>query len=61
MIKVKVKGGLGNQLFQYAFARAIGLHYGQNVFLDLSSYAYDKKRSYSLNNFLLNENTINRL
>jgi len=36
---VKVIGGLGNQLFQYAFSRALALKTGDQVFLDISSYS----------------------
>ena len=35
---VKVIGGLGNQLFQYAFSRALSLKTGDEVLLDISSY-----------------------
>jgi len=38
---VRVSGGLGNQLFQYAFARALELRTGDEVFLDLSTYGYE--------------------
>lgn len=37
---VKIHGGLGNQMFQYAFARSLEAH-GQDVLLDIS--LYDKK------------------
>lgn len=36
---VKLKGGLGNQLFQYAFAKMIEKETGDVVKLDFSSYA----------------------
>ena len=35
MIVLNLKGGLGNQMFQYAAARGLGLHLHQNVYLDL--------------------------
>jgi hypothetical protein len=38
MIIVKLMGGLGNQLFQYAFARAFSARTGRPVFYDLSLY-----------------------
>lgn len=38
---VRVSGGLGNQLFQYAFARALEERTGDEVFLDLSTYGYE--------------------
>jgi len=37
---VKVAGGLGNQMFQYAFARALEERTGDEVYLDLSTYEY---------------------
>lgn len=57
MIVVKIQGGLGNQMFQYAFARAIQETYrNQKLILDISDYKYDKLRSYSLGHFVLNDN-----
>lgn len=38
MITVKLKGGLGNQLFQYAYSRAISLKLETPLFLDVSGY-----------------------
>ena len=37
---VKVAGGLGNQMFQYAFARALEARSGEEVYLDTSTYEY---------------------
>lgn len=37
MIIVKVVGGLGNQMFQYAFGRAIAAEIGRELVLDLTS------------------------
>ena len=39
MVIIKVAGGLGNQLFQYAFGKAIEEKYGYEVKYDLSYYA----------------------
>lgn len=57
MIIVRVWEGLGNQLFQYAYARAFRMRTGENVYLDISQ-CYKKEleghrinRSYELNNF----------
>ena len=36
MIVVKLMGGMGNQMFQYALGRSISLRYGQELKLDLS-------------------------
>lgn len=38
MITVKLQGGLGNQLFQYATARALAEQHGSAVAFDLSSF-----------------------
>jgi hypothetical protein len=59
MIVVKIMGGLGNQMFQYAFGRAIALHYGSELFFDLNLYNEYKKdnninytpRDYGLSHF----------
>ncbi|HAI84716.1 MAG TPA: hypothetical protein DCL43_13710 [Chitinophagaceae bacterium] len=47
---VKLDGGLGNQLFQYAFIKSIGLKYGIDYFADISAYTEAKGRgSFELN------------
>ena len=38
MILVRINGGLGNQLFQYATARAISLKLNRKLFLDIAWY-----------------------
>jgi hypothetical protein len=48
MIIVKLKGGLGNQLFQYATGRAIAERTGMTLKLDVSSYQSDALRNYRL-------------
>lgn len=53
MITVAIQGGLGNQLFQYAYARAL-LERGKDVTLDISFYDTNTKytkREYLLDNF----------
>jgi hypothetical protein len=35
---VKISGGLGNQMFQYAFANSLGRYTSEEIFFDLSSY-----------------------
>lgn len=50
MIIIRLRGGLGNQLFQYAAAYQISLLYKQdNIYFDLSEFTYDKQRDFSLN------------
>ena len=56
MIILKVQGGLGNQMFQYAFARRIQEETNKKIILDISDYEYDKLRSYTLDKFRLNNN-----
>jgi len=53
---VRLKGGLGNQMFQYATARALALKNGMQLKLDkVSGFARDKvyRRTFSLSPFSL--------
>jgi hypothetical protein len=57
MIIVRLKGGLGNQMFQYAVGRALSVHYGVKLFLDTDwfkgDYAFKSgaERSFMLDKF----------
>ena len=51
MVIVRVQGGLGNQMFQYARALAFSLDRGAPAMLDTTSYAYDPKRRFGLTGF----------
>ena len=55
MITVKLIGGLGNQMFQYATARRLALHHNTDLKLDISGYENqppgDTPRHYELGNF----------
>ncbi len=54
---VKIQGGLGNQMFQYAFAKALE-HNGHDVFLDTSLYNSSVSRggiNYTHNGFELED------
>lgn len=56
MIEVNITGGLGNQLFQYAFARYLQKETGERIVLNIFELEkYDKKRKLSLQHFLLNK------
>jgi len=44
MIILRLKGGLGNQLFQYAFARTIALRTNRQLYLDLGYLTLAKYR-----------------
>ncbi len=51
MIITQIKGGLGNQLFQYAAARALSLQYQTQLALDTSSFDEQRLRNFELNAF----------
>lgn len=48
MIVVRMIGGLGNQMFQYATARALALRSGQEVGLDLRHYDRPREHGFGL-------------
>lgn len=51
MVIVRLAGGLGNQLFQYAAGRALAERHGVPLRLDLTHLARDPLRSYRLDRF----------
>lgn len=55
MIIVKLKGGLGNQLFQYAVARHLAEIHNTSVKLDISLFKTYKLHAYSLSPFNIQE------
>lgn len=53
---MKIQGGLGNQLFQYAMGRAIQEKTKSEILvLDTSDFKYDEKRNFSLDNYILSK------
>lgn len=48
MIVTRLDGGLGNQMFQYAFGLQIAKRYGTELYLDLSSYQSRPKHGFAL-------------
>src|SRR5688572_638883 len=48
MIILRLRGGLGNQLFQYAAARALAEHHGTGLKLDLYYYKKHPYRKFDL-------------
>lgn len=53
MIIVRLTGGLGNQLFQYAIGKALAIVSNEKMMFDVSSYACDTLRNYELGVFNL--------
>ena len=54
MIIIKIKGGLGNQLFQYAVGRAVALHHKVPLKLDLTVLeTYKVHKGYRLDQFAI--------
>ena len=51
MIGIKIKGGLGNQLFQYAIAKAFSLELKRKFKLDISIFEWYTLHNYSLHHF----------
>ena len=47
-VTVRLLGGLGNQMFQYATARALAYRSGADLILDISWYNLAKDREFSL-------------
>ena len=53
MVTTVIKGGLGNQLFQFASAYALSQRIGQSLSLDISFYSKQSLRSYKLDKLSL--------
>ncbi len=51
MIVIKLKGGLGNQLFQYAIAKAFSLETNRSFQIDISIFEWYKLHNYGLYHF----------
>jgi hypothetical protein len=60
MIVTRLTGGLGNQMFQYAFGRRLALKHGTDLTLDLRAFSDPRwnnpRRTYDLGIFNINEN-----
>ncbi len=57
-VTVRLMGGLGNQLFQYATARAISLRADAKLLLDIGGYSSDGLRNFELDAFSIQANLI---
>lgn len=51
VVAVRLSGGLGNQLFQYAAGRALSLKYQVPLVIEKSFYSESPNRSFKLNHF----------
>ncbi|MFH0890686.1 MAG: alpha-1,2-fucosyltransferase, partial [Candidatus Liptonbacteria bacterium] len=51
MIVVKLQGGLGNQMFQYALGRAVSNRLGTELVLETSYYDESPNRQFELDKF----------
>jgi hypothetical protein len=56
MIIVKIFGGLGNQMFQYAAGRSLANRLNTQLKLDITNFNYNKLREYKLYPFHIIEN-----
>jgi hypothetical protein len=64
MITVKLKGGLGNQMFQYALGRALSLKHKVPLGLDISTYEIKDPRVaryYALDVFNITGNALSKI
>ncbi|MGV8081422.1 MAG: alpha-1,2-fucosyltransferase [Syntrophales bacterium] len=55
MVIVRLNGGLGNQLFQYAAGRMLADYHRTELKLDLSAFHAGQGRTYRLNHFRIRE------
>ncbi len=64
MIAVKLMGGLGNQMFQYAAGKRLAIHHKTKLVLDISHYNNQPEeevpRQYELNCFNIREHIIDQ-
>ena len=56
MIIIKLSGGLGNQMFQYATGKRLSIKNNTELKLDNAEYRVNNYRTYGLNNFNIIEN-----
>ena len=59
MVVIKLKAGLGNQLFQYAFGLAMAKHYNKELKFDIRLFKQKKYTSYKHHNRIFKLNYLN--
>lgn len=59
MIIVKLLGGLGNQMFQIAFAKSLAIDNNEDIFIDTSVYSNYKIRDFALSNLVVSDSVHN--
>ena len=59
MVIVRIKAGLGNQMFQYAVGRSLALQKGTALLLDKAGYETETFRKYELTRFKISGDTFN--
>ncbi|PIA78015.1 hypothetical protein BFR04_07220 [Gaetbulibacter sp. 4G1] len=55
MVVIRLIGGIGNQLFQYAAAKALSIKHKESLFLDIDAFKTYKTHAYGLNHFNIKE------
>ncbi len=60
LVVVRLSGGLGNQLFQYAAGRALSVKHNVPLYIEKSFYAESPNRHYKLNSFNTCESVISK-
>lgn len=58
MVTIRIKGGLGNQLFQYAAGYSFAHRLNQELMLDISFFPQQTLRGYKLDKFKIDESQI---
>lgn len=56
MINLQLTGGLGNQMFEYAFARALQQKTKEKIAVNTYGFRFDYQRDYALSAFALKDN-----
>ena len=58
MVTVRIFGGLGNQMFQYAMGRSLALKFGVPLMLDTSFFKGCKERKFMLDKFKISKEIV---